>query len=308
MEARAILPLEDSYHYCVRLTRSRARNFYYSFLVLPRKKRESLCAIYAFMRVCDDITDAPAILETQGGEVQKKQEELQAWRKELSSALEGSQPSHPLWPAFIDTLQRYQIPPHYFYLLIDGTAMDLVVKRYQTFEDLYRYCYLVAGVVGLVTIHILGFDDPSALGYAEACGIAFQLTNILRDLREDAEMGRIYLPQEDLDCFGYSEGELKSSVINLAFLRLMAFEVNRAKEYYYKGKQLIPHIHPDSRPALSALIGIYEGLLDKIVKVNYDVFHHQVRLSALQKLAIAGKAWLKYRYRTKGRLSSSGEG
>lgn len=308
MEARAILPLEDSYHYCVQLTRSRARNFYYSFLVLPRKKRESLCAIYAFMRVCDDITDAPAILETQGGEVQKKQEELQAWRKELSSALEGSQPSHPLWPAFIDTLQRYQIPPHYFYLLIDGTAMDLVVKRYQTFEDLYRYCYLVAGVVGLVTIHILGFDDPSALGYAEACGIAFQLTNILRDLREDAEMGRIYLPQEDLDCFGYSEGELKSSVINLAFLRLMAFEVNRAKEYYYKGKQLIPHIHPDSRPALSALIGIYEGLLDKIVKVNYDVFHHQVRLSALQKLAIAGKAWLKYRYRTKGRLSSSGEG
>ncbi len=308
MGARTKLPLEDSYHYCVRLTRSRARNFYYSFLILPRRKRESLCAIYAFMRVCDDIIDAPISLKASEGELRRKQEELQAWREELSLALKGGRPSHSLWPAFIDTLQRYQIPDHYFYLLIDGTAMDLTVRRYQTFEELYRYCYLVAGVVGLVTIHILGFDDPSALGYAEACGIAFQLTNILRDLREDAEMGRIYLPQEDLECFGYSEGELKRSVVNLAFLRLMAFEVHRAREYYYKGKQLIPHIHPDSRPALSALIGIYEGILDKIVKVNYDVFHHRVRLSALQKLVIAGKAWLKYRYRAKDQLSSLGEG
>ena len=168
--------LEQSYRYCSAVARSKAKNFYYSFLLLTRNQRESMCAIYAFMRACDDLSDDPDIAGAAA---------LAKWREELGRALEGHYGSHPCWPAFHDTVRRYHIPSHYFYDMIDGVSSDLEPRQIETFPELYHYCYQVASVVGLTIIHVFGYQSEHALELAEKCGVAFQLTNILRDVRED---------------------------------------------------------------------------------------------------------------------------
>src|SRR5882724_2954010 len=184
--------LAESYSFCRNVARTRAKNFYYSFVLLPSEQRNAMCAIYAFMRYCDDLSDEPGATR----------EPLERWRIALDRALAGRYDAHPTLPAFHDTVQRYKIPAQYFHEMIDGVSSDLQPRRIQTFDQLYRYCYQVASVVGLTTIHIFGFDSREALPLAEKCGVAFQLTNILRDVREDVERGRIYLPQDDLKRFG----------------------------------------------------------------------------------------------------------
>src|SRR6266446_8273230 len=178
--------LAESYAFCRHVARSRAKNFYYSFILLPREQRNAMCAVYAFMRYCDDLSDEPGA----------SLEPLERWRIALDHALAGQYDGHPTLPAFHDTVRRYRIPPQYFHEMIDGVSSDLHPRRIRTFEELYRYCYQVASVVGLTTIHIFGFEDPRALELAEKCGIAFQLTNIIRDVKEDEELGRVYLPDE----------------------------------------------------------------------------------------------------------------
>ena len=173
------IDIEHSYRYCRNIARKRARNFYYSFIVLPRAKSDAMCAVYAFMRFCDDIADDPEI----DGDRERM---LAKWGESLVKGAEGDYGDSPILPAFHDTIRRFNIPIDYFQELIDGAAMDLRVDKYRTFDDLYDYCYKVASVVGLVCIHIFGFSSPKARNYAEFCGIAFQLTNILRDVREDA--------------------------------------------------------------------------------------------------------------------------
>jgi phytoene/squalene synthetase len=168
--------VEQSYEYCRRVARTRAKNFYYSFLLLTAQQRKAMCAIYAFMRYCDDLSDEPGATRAA----------LERWRAELEEALEGRFSGHPVWPAFHHTVRRFGIPHDYFRAMIDGVVSDLEPRRFETFDQLYRYCYQVASVVGLTTIHIFGFDTPTALPLAEKCGVAFQLTNILRDIREDA--------------------------------------------------------------------------------------------------------------------------
>lgn len=276
----------ESYEHCVRIARTQARNFYYSFLCLPAPKRAAMCAIYAFMRLSDDISD-------DGG--QDRDARMTAWRAELDRALQGDYGDSPVWPAFHDAVRRYGIPADYFHELIDGTFMDLEPRVYETFEDTYRYCYHVASVVGLVCIHVFGFTDPAARQLAEYNGVAFQLTNILRDLREDAQMGRIYLPREDLRRFGYSEADLIAGVKNEAFHALMRFEVDRTRDYYNRAAPLIEMIHADSRPCLRAMRRIYGGILDRIVAQNYDVFRQRARVSTWQKLLIASEAWWQAR-------------
>jgi phytoene synthase len=271
---------ERSYEFCRKVARRRAKNFYYSFVLLSRPQRNAMCAIYAFMRYCDDLSDEPGATRAA----------IDKWRAEMEAALEGRFSGHPVWPAFYHTVRRFCIPHQYFREMIDGVLSDLEPRRFATFEQLYRYCYQVASVVGLTIVHIFGFDTRSALPLAEKCGVAFQLTNILRDIREDAERGRIYLPVEDLRRFGVSEEDLCTGRGGDAFLRLMAFEAERARAYYDESRPLLDLIHPRSRASLWALIAIYSRLLERIEGSNYDVFRRRVRLPLWEKSWIVWRA------------------
>lgn len=274
--------LAESYRYCRGVARSRARNFYYSFVLLPPAARDAMCAVYAFMRCCDDLSDEPG---ASAGP-------LQLWRAALDAALEGNYNGHPCWPAFHDTVRRYKIPREYFHEMIDGVASDLEPRRFATFQELYRYCYQVASVVGLTTIHIFGYETPEALPLAEQCGVAFQLTNILRDIREDAENGRVYLPLEDLRRFGVSEEQLGTGTGGADLIRLMSFEAARARSYFDRSAPLLEMVHRRSRPSLRALVGIYSRLLERIERKNYDVFTSRVSLSGLEKSWVVLRALL----------------
>lgn len=275
--------LSASYAHCVGVARARAKNFYYSFLVLPEEKRLAMCAIYAFMRECDDLSDeAGASLSNIAG-----------WRAQMVQTLTGPPADHPVWPAFQDVVRKYRIPAQYFHEMIDGVSSDLEPRTVQTFDELYRYCYLVASVVGLTTIHIFGFDDPRALALAEKCGIAFQLTNIIRDVREDAANQRVYLPAEDLARFGVTPEALAGPVTTPEIRQLLEFEGARAQRYYAESRPLIALMREDSRPALWALIEIYSQLLNRIQQRGYDVMPGKIRLSTSEKMTVLGRAWLR---------------
>jgi phytoene synthase len=273
-------PVEQSYEYCRNVARTRARNFYYSFILLSQEQRRAMCAIYAFMRYCDDLSDEPGATRAA----------IDRWRADLEAALEGRFSGHPVWPAFHDAVERFHIPHSYFFEMIEGVASDLEPRRFETFDQLYRYCYQVASVVGLTIIHIFGFESPKALELAEKCGIAFQLTNILRDIREDAGLGRVYLPAEDLARFGVMEADLTSDAQTPAFRSMMEFETARARAYYDDSRPLLDLVHKSSRASLWALISIYSRLLDRIERCNYDVLSRRVRLSGLEKSWIVVRA------------------
>ena len=284
--------LEQSYAWCTQVAKSQAKNFYYSFLLLPLPQRRAMCAMYAFMRYCDDLSD-----DDNGGtaSVADRAAAIAEWRRDLDLALLGRAPEHPLWPAFVHAVKKYRIPHYYFFQMIEGVSSDLEPRRIRTFDELYDYCYHVASVVGLTIIHIFGFDDtqaPSALVLAEKCGIAFQLTNILRDVREDAGKGRVYLPAEDLERFGVSAPEFTPAK---TFAVLMEFEAKRAREYYRESAPLIGLIHPESRASLRALIGIYSRLLDRIAASGYDVLEQRIRVPAWEKVWILTKSQFKIR-------------
>jgi 15-cis-phytoene synthase len=274
--------LEQSYAHCRAIAKKRARNFYYSFVLLPPEKKNAMCAMYAFMRYCDDLSDEPGATRSA----------IDRWRDSLTEALAGRPDSNPVWPAFLDSVERYAIPHEYFYEMIEGVASDLQPRTITTFDELYRYCYQVASVVGLTTVHIFGFTSPDALPLAEKCGIAFQLTNILRDVREDASLGRVYLPAEDLVRFGVSVDDLKNARRTEQFGRLMEFETARARRYYRESAPLLDLIQPKSRPSLWALIAIYSRLLDHLAESHYDVLVRRISLSSLEKTWIVLRAAL----------------
>jgi 15-cis-phytoene synthase len=267
--------LVSSYAYCERLARREAGNFYFAFCVLPKAQRLAMCALYAFMRVADDLADNP----TPDSDNRLL---LQEWRRRWHLALTGDY-SHRLHPAFHHTVTQYGIPHRYIEDVIDGVTMDIDVTRYATFCDLYPYCYRVASAVGLSCIHIWGFKDESAKVHAEAAGIALQLTNILRDLHEDAGRGRIYLPQEDLKRFHYDEEELKRGIRNPQFVELMRFQVERAREYYESAWPLVDLLHPPGRAVYLTLLRTYRSLLELIVRKDFDVFSRRLSLSKWRK-------------------------
>lgn len=274
--------LSQSYRYCEALARREAGNFYHAFRLLPRPQRLAMCALYAFMRVADDLSDGPGPVETKRGP-------LEEWRHQLDAALAGKH-LHALHPALQHTLATYQIPPQYLHDVLDGVGMDLSTQRYDTFAELYRYCYRVASAVGLACIHIWGFTQEQAKEYAEAAGVAFQLTNILRDLGEDAARGRVYLPGEDLRRFGYSEQCLSRGERDDRFRTLMGFEVQRAYSYYEKARPLAGLLKPAGRSVFLVMSRTYRSLLDAIVRRDYDVFSERVRLSRWHKLWLAAQA------------------
>ena len=274
-----------SYMECRRVARASASNFYYAFFMLPQAKRDALCALYAFMRLVDDVSDAT-------GSAADKQRGLAAWRASLDAAAAGDVSGHPILPAFADTIERFHIPARYFHDLISGAEMDLTVGEYGTFDRLREYCYRVAGTVGLTCLHVFGFDDPHAPDLAEKLGIAFQLTNIIRDLPKDYEMSRVYLPLEDLARFGVRPEALARGPLTPEMRSLLEFESGRAWNYYREGVELIPLVHADARAALWALARIYSSLMRRIETRGYDVFSEHVRLSTPEKTGILLRARL----------------
>jgi squalene synthase HpnC/squalene synthase HpnD len=274
-----------SYAECRRVARASASNFYYAFFMLPQAKRDALCALYAFMRLVDDVSDTP-------GSAADKQKGLARWRAALDAAVSGDCFGHPILPAFADTIERFHIPPRYFHDLISGAEMDLTVAEYPTFDRLREYCYRVAGTVGLTCLHVFGFDDPHAPDLAEKLGIAFQLTNILRDVPKDYELGRVYLPLEDLAQFGVAPESLARGPLTPELRALLELEAGRAWDFYRQGVELIPLVHQDARAALWALARIYSSLLRRIEARGYDVFSERVRLGAPEKTGILVRARL----------------
>jgi phytoene synthase len=290
-----------AYSVCKGITRTTAKNFYYAFLVLPRRKREALCAVYAFMRRCDDIADDPTL------SLPERRQKLDICLDALHCAQQGQPTDDAILLALTDAQRRFCIPAGLLDELALGTSMDVeeaeafvqttsapgLTIQYKTFEDLRLYCYRVASVVGLVCIHVFGYRDPAAEPLAENCGLAFQLTNIIRDVKEDAAMGRIYLPEEDLAKFDLSASELLATPNPAHFRPLLALEADRAREYYAAGDALIPYIAEDSQPALWVLVTIYRRLLERIAEKQYDVFTAKVALSTSEKLRILGKGFFK---------------
>jgi len=281
----AAVSLAQAYRHCRTVTRRQARNFYYAFVTLPPRQRRAIYAAYAFCRLCDDVTDEPGLSP------QEQATALEGLRQQLRQTYAGEPPG-PVFTALLDAARTFHIPQEYFQEIINGVAMDLRQRRYKTFEELRRYCYGVASTVGLVCIQVFGYTDPKAREYAVDLGLAMQLTNILRDLGEDARRGRIYLPQEELARFGYSEEELLAGHVSDAFRRLMAFQVERARAYFASGRRLLPLLHPRSRACVAVLQGLYGRILDRIEERGYDVFRRRVSLSPWEKAALTLRLWL----------------
>jgi len=289
--------LHVAYSVCRGITRSQAKNFYYGFLVLPRRKRQALSAVYAFMRRCDDIADDPSL------SARDRRQKLDTWVDAFHAALAGHPTDDPILLALTDAQRRFAISVGLLDQLAFGTAMDTEENadhaspsrpiQYGSFQDLERYCYNVASVVGLVCIGIFGYNDPAAEPLAERCGLAFQLTNIIRDVKEDAALGRVYLPEDDLAQFGISSAELATITDSARLRPLLELEAQRAFENYSAAEELLPLIAEDSQPALWVLVTIYRSLLEKIVRLNYDVVTRRVSLSVWEKLNILAKGFLK---------------
>ncbi len=274
--------LAESYAFCERLTRREAGNFYPAFRILPREQRLSMCALYAFMRIADDLSDSTE-------DNPSKRRQLSEWRQALKLALAGEY-RHELHAALADTIGKHRIPVQYLEDVLDGVAMDLEPVRFATFAELRLYCYRVASAVGLACIHIWGFSDARAQEYAEQTGIAFQLTNILRDLGEDAARGRVYLPADELARFGYDVPRLERHTMDKPFRALMRFQVQRARAFYASGWSLVPLLPPPGRAVFLVMARTYRSLLDVMEQRDYDVFSRRVRLSAWRKLLFALQA------------------
>ena len=274
----------SSYAFCERLARRAAGNFYHAFALLPREQRLAMCALYSFMRIADDLSDEPA-------DVADKRAALAGWRAALHAALAGEY-HHPALPALADVVARFGIPVAHLEAVLSGVEMDLDISDYATFDDLYRYCYHVASAVGLCCIHIWGFHGD-AYPAAEAAGIALQLTNILRDVAEDAARGRVYLPAEDLARFGCTPESWHGP--SPAFRAMMRFEADRAYRYYDQAQNLVGRLAPPGRAVFLVMLHTYRALLDEIVARDFDVFRERVRLPRWYKLWLAVRA-LPVRY------------
>jgi squalene synthase HpnC len=292
--------ISASYSHCHQIARTAHSNFYPAFFLLPKAKRDGIVTLYAFMRLIDDVSD-------EGTDVAAKQRGLAKWRAALDEAITGQSQvfdgnaarsledgdlygKREVLPALVDTMERFRMPARYLHDLISGAEMDLTIQEYPTFERLKEYCYRVAGTVGLTCTHIFGFRDSKALDLAEKLGLAFQLTNIIRDVREDYSIGRIYLPEEDLARYGVAKDDLGRSEATLGVRELLRFEADRAWKLYEEGAELLGLIEEDSRGTLWLLVHTYSALLARIESVDFAVFGERVRLSKPEKMILMAKA------------------
>jgi phytoene synthase len=275
--------LELAYDHCQRIAKEHARNFYYAFRTLPPKKRRAIYAAYAFCRFCDDIADEDLPSE--------EKDRLFGQMRQLLAQSRNSGSSNPVFKALEDATQAFGIPYEYFEEIIEGVEMDLTMTRFANFEELRAYCYKVASVVGLICIEVFGYEEATAREYAIDLGLAMQLTNILRDIKEDAQRDRIYIPQDEMAGFGYSEQELMSGVVNDAFRELMACQAARARHYFDSGKRLFPLVPAESRACPAVLHAVYSGVLDRIEASGYNVFERRIGLSTPEKLFLMTRLW-----------------
>jgi squalene synthase HpnC/squalene synthase HpnD len=292
--------IAKSYRACHEIARNARSNFYYAFYLLPKPRRDGLAALYAFMRLVDDVAD-------EGDDLATKQRGLAKWRAALDEATTGHEQlfdgnaavvpavsslvgAAEVLPALADTMRRYNMPARYLHDLISGAEMDLTIQTYPTYDRLREYCYRVAGTVGLTCTHVFGFHDSRALDLAEKLGLAFQLTNIIRDVHDDYALGRVYLPEEDLGRYGVSHADLGRSEATLGVRELLRFEADRAWQDYEEGAELLELIDRESRPALWLLAHTYSALLARIESVDFAVFGERVRLSRAEKMLFIAQA------------------
>lgn len=272
-----------------KLARATASNFYYSFLLLPRAERRAIKDVYAFCRLLDDVVD-----EDPTG--RNPSAELEFWRGEIEAIYQGS-PTSEFGEQLLISVEEFDLPKQPFLDLIDGMEMDLKWHSYQTFADLREYCYRAASTVGLICIEIFGYESARTREYAVNLGLALQLTNILRDLKEDIARGRIYIPVEDLERFGYSERELRENLYNAPFIELMKYEHSRASSYFEKAANSLPDQDRPSMFAAEIMGAIYKELLDQMLAVQFDVFHNRLMVSKPRRLKIALNIWFKSKFK-----------
>lgn len=290
--------VQEAYEYCRRVTQRASKTFYWGSVFLPQPKRQAVWAVYALCRTVDDIVDetTPANTPRVGhlGGSRSPSQELAYWRSSLERLYEtGSPGDHPIQRAWSDLLTCYHVPLQPLLDLLDGVEMDLTKQRYQTFDELYLYCYRVAGTVGLLTCSIFGYQDEAALTHAVELGIALQLTNILRDIGEDARRDRIYLPQEEMNQFGYREEDLLTGVVNEAFRELIRFQIARAEEYYRRSHPGIALLNADCRLAVKLSATLYSLILEHIRLNDYNVFTKRASVPLQRKLATASHHWFQ---------------
>ena len=277
--------IKSAYKYCEKITQQNAKNFYYAFKLLPKPKRLAIYATYAFCRICDDIVDSP-------GTPSNKIEKL----KELQSTVENlnhlKDPS-PIFIALNDAISKFNIPLNYYLELLEGVKSDISRNRFSNFEELSKYCYQVASVVGLICIEIFGYKNPDAKKYAIYLGYAMQITNILRDVKEDSKINRIYIPLNEIEKFDYSEVELIKSIKNKNFCLLMEHQAKRAQKYYFESKKLFPLINKDAKACTEIMHETYNRILNRIIASDFNVFDRRIGISKFEKITILLKLWKK---------------
>ena len=285
--------LKGAYSHCRGITKKHAKTFYMATRFLPNEKQRGIFAIYGLCRYLDDLVDeAEDLIQNKTITVDQVEERLEMFKQRLLDVYEGRIVNDPILTAFSDTLKKYQISMKLPFLLMDGVKTDLVKSRFETFEEVYDYSYKVASVVGLMTSEVFGYVDNEALDYAVDLGIAMQLTNILRDVGEDLHRNRIYLPQEELKSFGITEEDMFSNKLDEKFIRLMEFQIQRAREYYRKADIGISLLSSDSRLPVYLARHNYSRILRKIEENDYNVFDHRAYLNYTEKLSILPRAFI----------------
>lgn len=288
-------PLICSFEQCKKYTQHYAKSFYFASLLLPKVKRNAAYSIYTFCRLVDNIADT-----SEKKDLKETEMKFRLIYNFLDAVYSEKKFDKENFSAFVQTVRQYKIPLEFFHELIEGVKSDLMKKRYNTFSELENYCYKVASVVGLIMTEIFGYSDRIALRYAVYLGKAMQLTNILRDIGEDYKLGRIYLPLEELECFGYSENDIAGNIVNQNFKMLMKFNIDRARMYYELASHGIPYLTDDgSRTTVVLMLKIYSAILDEIENHGYDVYSSRRYVNTIEKIKMAGYYFLNKSERKK---------
>ena len=270
------------------ITKQSNTSFYFSFSLLPKSQREAIHAVYAFCRTTDDIVD-------EGDDTEEQAATLKRWRMELERSWHGNS-QYQILNHLGQMAAKFKIPAEHFFELIRGMEMDLACSRYETFDDLRTYCYRVASTVGLICTEIFGYKNPETKLYAENLGIALQLTNIIRDVKSDSKRGRIYIPREDMEQFGYTEDDLIAHRYTPEFIRLMEFQCARARRYYAEADSHLPEEDTQRFFAAKIMEAIYQRTLDRIERSQFNVFEKRISISKIRKLSVALRIWLQNKF------------